>query len=134
MKKRVLTSIALLTVVGALFAPAASAHDGYGFGLGLGFSQGYFQGYQGVNQRRIPYFALHPPVYYGQKVARPYGFSPFATPPAMVPAEMNYVPKVEVREIENPFYVPQPNAPGEPLPEPTGRETARRQPLRDKTT
>ena len=31
----------------------------------------------------VPYFALHPPVYYSYRVARTYGFSPFAYPPCL---------------------------------------------------
>jgi len=29
----------------------------------------------------IPYFSLHPPVYYSYPVPRPYGYSPYAYPP-----------------------------------------------------
>ncbi len=35
----------------------------------------------------IPYFALHPPVYYSRPVARPYGYSPFAYPPGVMTPE-----------------------------------------------
>jgi hypothetical protein len=31
-----------------------------------------------------PYFALHPPVYYSYRVARTYGYSPFAYPPGVL--------------------------------------------------
>jgi hypothetical protein len=34
----------------------------------------------------VPYFALHPPVYYSYRVARTYGFSPFAYPPCFTPS------------------------------------------------
>jgi hypothetical protein len=34
----------------------------------------------------VPYFALHPPVYYSYRVARTYGRSPFAYPPEMAAA------------------------------------------------
>jgi len=101
-----LTIACALCVAGSIPAAQVNAQDGYGFGLGLGFSQPYFQGYHGINQKRIPYFALYPPVYYGQKVARPYGFSPFATPPGVVPAEMNYLPPVDFKEVVNPFFTP----------------------------
>jgi len=32
-------------------------------------------------REHIPYFALHPPVYYSYPVPRPYGYSPYAYPP-----------------------------------------------------
>lgn len=84
---------------------SASAQDGYGFGIGLGFSQGYFQAMRG-QRGRIPHFALYPPVYYGQKVARPYGYSPFAAPPGIVPVETQFVAPAEFKEIVNPYYRP----------------------------
>jgi hypothetical protein len=39
-------------------------------------------GYQTTcHDSHVPYFALHPPVYYSYRVARTYGYSPFAYPP-----------------------------------------------------
>ncbi len=35
----------------------------------------------GYTREHIPYFALHPPVYYSYVVRRPYGYSPYAWPP-----------------------------------------------------
>jgi hypothetical protein len=32
----------------------------------------------------VPYFSLHPPVYYSYRVARTYGYSPFAYPPGVI--------------------------------------------------
>ena len=32
----------------------------------------------------VPYFSLHPPVYYSYRVARTYGYSPFAYPPGVL--------------------------------------------------
>lgn len=37
--------------------------------------------------RNIPYFALHPPVYYSRPVPRTYGYSPFALFPGMIPPQ-----------------------------------------------
>jgi hypothetical protein len=58
---------------------------------GLGY--GYLFGYGATNTPGIrsfvpapPYFALHPPVYYGQRYTRPYGDSPFASWPQLQPA------------------------------------------------
>ncbi len=57
-----------------------------------------------------PYFALHPPVYYGQRYTRPYGVSPFASGP-MLQSNPGYAPRpaaaMNVRPplvIANPHY------------------------------
>jgi hypothetical protein len=56
--------------------------------MGLGY--GYLFGYGAMNTPGIrsfvpapPYFALHPPVYYGKRYTRPYGDSPFASWPQL---------------------------------------------------
>ena len=51
-----------------------------------------------------PYFALHPPVYYSQPVARPYGYSPFALRPGQQPAEPIIQEVTKPAHIINPFY------------------------------
>lgn len=108
--KRCLWICAIALAVVSIGSPAkVSAQDGYGFGIGLGYSQGYFQAMRG-QRGRIPHFALYPPVYYGQKVARPYGYSPFAVPPGIVPVETQFVAPVELKEIVNPFYQPSGDA------------------------
>jgi hypothetical protein len=55
----------------------ASANNGYP-GC-FGFWPYGFQSQSSVPSP--PYFALHPPVYYGERYARPYGISPFAAIP-----------------------------------------------------
>ena len=50
-----------------------------------------------------PYFALHPPVYYSQPVARTYGYSPFAYPGTTQTPE---VKKVAAKVITNPHVTP----------------------------
>jgi hypothetical protein len=81
-----------------------------------------------------PYFAVHPPVYYGQRVTMPYGDSPFARLPEAVVrprCEAAARPEPEVAPegqwIENPFYQPggaageRPAAPEQlPPPDTTG--------------
>jgi hypothetical protein len=71
----------------ACLAPSLKAQDGLG-GLGLAYLYGY--GYGGFNSfatrsynANVPYFSLHPPVYYGKRYARPYGASPFAAWPQL---------------------------------------------------
>lgn len=51
----------------------------------------------------LPYFSLFPPVYYSTPVARPYGFSPFALPPGVQPAE-GIVGPGEPQMTVNPFF------------------------------
>jgi hypothetical protein len=60
------------------------------FGYG-GFN---FAGTPTFNNYTPPYFALHPPVYYGQRFTRPYGVSPYAAWPQLQ---------------SNPEYAPQPH-------------------------
>lgn len=67
----------------ATMTSVASAQDN-----GLGYA--YLFGYGANNTSAIrsfvpapPYFALHPPVYYGQRYTRPYGESPFAAWPQL---------------------------------------------------
>jgi len=65
----------------------------------------------------IPYFSLHPPVYYSYPVARPYGYSPFAYPPGvMTPQREPTQPQV--------LYNPHVSAGGARQPE-TKREAVR---------
>ena len=55
-----------------------------------------------------PYFALHPPVYYGQRYTRPYGDSPFAAPSQLQP-NPNYAPARHVERsltFANPYVLP----------------------------
>lgn len=94
----------------ACAAPAANADHGIN-GLGLA----YLYGYGGFNQggmqtynSSIPYFAMHPPVYYGQRYSRPYGASPFAAWPQLQ-SNSAYAPQPHVsraQTIVNPHACP----------------------------
>ena len=75
-----------------------------------------------------PYFALHPPVYYGARYTRPYGDSPFASPSRLQPAA-GYAPLRHVERsltVHNPYVVlpmdpasmPMPAMPSAPAPAP----------------
>ncbi len=88
----------------ALSGKTASAQDPYGLGYA------YLFGYGGANTPAIrsfvpapPYFALHPPVYYGQRYARPYGDSPFASWPQLR-SPANYMPRPAAEHA--PFVTP----------------------------
>ena len=73
---------------------------------------GYTLGFAGTNgmilnpllYNNLPYYALHPPVYYSYPVPRTYGYSPFAYPPGVMTPE---AAGVQPLEIINP-YVPTP--------------------------
>ena len=101
--RRLLPALAMAACFSVAGTAAAQDGNAYGVGLGFGYGAAWVAPGRCANSYRIPYFALHPPVYYGEKVARPYGFTPFATPPGIVPAEVQFVPK-ELKEIANPFY------------------------------
>lgn len=102
---RILLALAFAVAAIQFATSTTQAQDcGYTNGLGFGYGLGYSRVY-GQADPRIPFFALHPPVYYSRPVPRPYGFSPFALPPGIAPAEMQYVPQpvAEMKIIENPY-------------------------------
>ena len=121
----ILCAIALVSSAGQ-----ASADCGGGFGYG-GFGYGGY-GYYNYGIRPYvpapPYFALHPPVYYGARYTRPYGDSPFASPSQLQPAA-GYAPSRHVERsltVSNPYVVlpmapasmPVPAMPTAPVPAP----------------
>jgi len=55
---------------------------------------------------KLPHYALYPPVYYSYRWARPYGFSPFASPFDVMVIEVAAEPARKTPEpkmIRNPF-------------------------------
>ena len=86
----------------------------------------YFSGYGAYLppnvyvREHIPYFALHPPVYYSYPVARTYGYSPFAYPPGTMTPEIT---KPEPVVISNRFVPTKTTSGG-------NRDRVARQPLR----
>jgi len=110
--------VAFALVLGATAEPAQAQCNGCG-AFGYGGIGGY--GLLGLNGSAYrsgdiptpPYFALHPPVYYSQPVARPYGHSPFAYPgthetPAPAPVQKSAL-------ITNPHVRPVKNRSGDAL-------------------
>lgn len=87
--------------------PAAEAAEPLSVVAGYG---GHFSGFyydtDGLD-RRLPHFALHPPVYYSVPVPRTYGYSPFAYPPTVMTPEVELTGKLEVL---NPHVPPKPAA------------------------
>lgn len=64
----------------AISADDAQAQQGFSGFAPFGFYQPYGARYSNFLPTP-PYFATNPPVYYGARYARPYGLSPFASPP-----------------------------------------------------
>jgi hypothetical protein len=93
-KTAALMALALLAMAGI-----ANACDGPYFARWGGANWLYPSGSLYV-QESVPYFALHPPVYYSYPVARTYGFSPFPYPPEVLTPELPPAPV-----IGNPFAV-----------------------------
>ena len=97
---------------GSLQVGVGSGVYGGGFGGGFGGIRGGFYGgglgfgYPLISSAqacapRVPYFALHPPVYYGQRYTRPYGASPFASGPLLQP-NSQYTPAPQVQRSQTP--------------------------------
>ncbi len=104
MKSHALVFVLALAVVAAalLTLPATADAQGPAFSPYVAWgSYGPYPYLGSVNQPKVPYYALYPPVYYSYPVARPYGYSPFALPPGVEPVEPQE-PRAE--EIINPFY------------------------------
>jgi len=62
-------------------------------------------------RERLPYYALHPPVYYSVPVPRTYGYSPFAYPPGVMTPEL--LP-LEPRVLKNHTIPSKPTGQGKP--------------------
>lgn len=108
MKK--LVGMATIAVAAMLLCSSAQAQgylgSGYFGSYGLGLSY-LGSPYAAGRIPTPPYFALHPPVYYSQPVARTYGYSPFAYPgtertPEVVQAELIENPHVTPAKSEQP--------------------------------
>ena len=81
-----------IVALSAAWSTPARAQDPTGLGYG------YLFGYGAMNTPGIrsfvpapPYFALHPPVYYGKRYTRPYGDSPFASWPQLRSSDSYHV-------------------------------------------
>jgi hypothetical protein len=99
-----LTALSALLVGSLLTTSSAQAQaNGYDFGIGWGFAQ---PGIRFTTPREdLPYFAKFPPVYYGDMVRRPYGYSPYALPPGIEPVEQRVIEQsMGPRTIVNPFF------------------------------
>lgn len=109
-----LRNILTLAIVCSLLVAGSSVHAQNTSGLGLSYLFGYGSsnivgyGASTYNNMTPPYFALHPPVYYGQRYSMPYGLSPFAAWPQLQPTPgfhgRPYADRAQL--IGNPHYAP----------------------------
>jgi hypothetical protein len=98
--KRLVFAVAAVAAMTLGSTHTASANHPLGFPF---FPFGFYQPYgatYGSTLQTPPYFALNPPVYYGARHARPYGISPFASPP-VVQAGSDYRSR-----LRTDFYLP----------------------------
>lgn len=86
---------------------AQAQMQGYQFGIGMGY--GVPGSVRFVSPREdLPYFSKYPPVYYGNMVRRPYGVSPYAAPPGIMPAEFKVATQAPCAQtIVNPHVKPK---------------------------
>lgn len=113
--------LGLLTAVPDLQAQNVYGRTyGEGYGFGLGCQAPFFTGNFGYVRpsEDLPYFAKFPPVYYSHIVPRPYGVSPYAVPPGIVPTEYMVQPLVQPEVIRNPYVDQAPAAATEEAPTP----------------
>jgi hypothetical protein len=115
MSIRVLSAAIVCTTV---LISSAAAIQPYGGGFNNWYP-GYWYNVYGMEY--IPYFSLHPPVYYSRPVPRTYGWSPFAYPPGTLTPEVE-APTVEPQVYRNPYVEEKPGASDDDL--------TQRQPLR----
>ncbi|HEX2477154.1 MAG TPA: hypothetical protein VHK01_20530 [Lacipirellulaceae bacterium] len=95
---------------------------GKGFGAGVFIDDDDDSDYADLYREllnNVPYFALHPPVYYSYPVPRTYGYSPFAYGPWVMTPEA--APEVKPLTIINPYV---PNAEKAPVSEASDRSAA----------
>lgn len=105
--KRLLVASLLALAAAAMTSDTASAQypNSLGF-LPYGFYQPYGATY-GTSIRTPPYFATNPPVYYGARHSRPYGISPFASPP-VVGAGAGYESRLRTQFLQPQIPTPEP--------------------------
>jgi hypothetical protein len=105
MKKLVLIVAAVAAV--CVFQETSKADNGCGGGCG-GWG-GFAPWYTGYSREYIPYYSMHPPVYYSYPVPRAYGWSPWAYPPGTMTPEI-LGEMTGPQEIINPHVPPAPEA------------------------
>lgn len=109
---RILAVCCLAFAASAVMTDRAAAQGpmSYSF-LPFGFYQPY-GAYYSNSIRTPPYFTTNPPVYYGARHARPYGLSPFASPP-LVRAGEDYESRLRIQFLQP--QIPTPGPYSEPI-------------------
>jgi hypothetical protein len=99
--------LSLVAAVVAVFCltqePAEAGHGAWG---------GFAPWYTGYTREYVPYYAMHPPVYYSYPVPRAYGWSPWAYPPGVMTPEI-------LGEMAGPKEMINPHVPQEEIEKPT---------------
>jgi hypothetical protein len=108
MLKRI--AVALLAVVALVGSvDRASAQAPY---CASGYNPWMGGGYNLYIGETLPYYAMFPPVYYSQPVARTYGYSPYAYPPGTMTPEV---------VVEQPMTITNPHAAPKAAPQSNGK-------------
>lgn len=95
----------------AVLAGGLSTAQAQGPGYGCGCWGGPYYSIYGYEH--VPYFSLHPPVYYSYPVPRTYGYSPFAYPPGTMTPEL-HIEAPAPQTMMNPFVPRDEEAAAEP--------------------
>ena len=104
--------VVLLLALAAVVSTSDNASAQYPANFGF-FPWGFYQPYgarYGNSNRTPPYFATNPPVYYGARHSRPYGLSPFASPPLVLPGG-NYKSRLRNQFLQPRVPTPGPQSP-----------------------
>lgn len=110
---RLLVAFSFAVLASLICSDNASAQNRGPYGwLPFGFYQPYGATYSN-SIRTPPYFSTNPPVYYGARHSRPYGISPFASPPLVYAGE-NYKSRLRTQFkqplVPTPERLPMPPA------------------------
>ena len=106
MKRSLVIAILAVAAIGLSNQQASAQFPAnYGF-QPWGFYMPYGSRF-GTSIKTPPYFATNPPVYYGARHARPYGLSPFASPPLVTPGN-DYRTRLRSDFLEPVRPTPQP--------------------------
>jgi hypothetical protein len=111
------TKILLAAAVAFLVPHYANGQSGcYGFPYAPCWGYGYGAAYSTYCTESVPYYSLNPPVYYSYRVARTYGYSPFAYPPGVLtPGSESPRPAI-VRNAHAPTEETEASEPSQPKP------------------
>ncbi len=105
--KRLLLTFLTASALVACSTDTASANHPFGYGSSPAAFYYPHVLHRGSIVGRAPHFAVNPPVYYGARYARPYGLSPFASPP-LLGAPEGYQGRLRTKFEDGPHTTPAP--------------------------